>query len=280
MTKLLTKVARGVAFGDVSNIGVRNILTEISKRNFDKIDDTYIRDMEAFFGNKCPYTGKDLTILKQQNKIATDHIVPQNRDMCGLNVPGNLILVDKDANHKKGQMTVEDFLLNDNEFFAGVPIEERKHRLAKIKEFQAKYNYDPDYIKGIISKILNDIYSKIREQQEKWIDEINGMLPNSKKVFEPDQSVKIGSIVQHEFFDVLMNGKVSKDEILRLQDPKYSNETFGITTFPVLSKTKIFAKGARTYSKPITIFGESYYVCNDWHEKSRDKVIEYINRYY
>jgi hypothetical protein len=77
-----------------------------------------------------------------------------------------------------------------------------------------------------------------------------------------------------------MNGKVSKDEILRLQDPKYSNETFGITTFPVLSKTKIFAKGARTYSKPITIFGESYYVCNDWHEKSRDKVIEYINRYY
>lgn len=280
MSKSITKVARGVAFGDVSNVGIRNILTEISKRNFDKIDEKYIRDMKTFFDNKCPYTGKDLTLLKNTGKLATDHIVPQNREHCGLNVPGNLILVDKDANSKKGSKTAEDFLINDNEFFNGVSLEERKKRLEKIKTFQDKYKYNPDELKALVSPMLEDIYSKIREQQEKWIEEINEILPTTKRIFVPDTNVKIGHIVQHEFYDILMNGKVDKEEIERLQSPEYSKKTFGITTFPVLSKTLIREKKLRTYVTPITVHGKKYFVCNDWHEKSRDRLVDYINRYY
>ena len=47
--KLLTKVASGVAFGDVSNYAVRNILTELSKIMSGKFTEQEMEDtMEAF----------------------------------------------------------------------------------------------------------------------------------------------------------------------------------------------------------------------------------------
>lgn len=44
----ITKVAKGIAYGDVSNIAIRNILTEISKQLFDKIDEAYFEEMRNF----------------------------------------------------------------------------------------------------------------------------------------------------------------------------------------------------------------------------------------
>lgn len=284
MSKSITKVARGVAFGDVANSAIRNILTEISKRYYNPIDENYINEMRAFFNNKCPYTGADLSDLEKQERLATDHIIPQNWRDCGLNVPGNLILCDKDANKIKHMLSLEDFLLRDvKKFFTNVPASVRKSRYDKIKDFQKKYNYDGDKVKKLISHDLQQIYSQIIKQQEGYIDEIVSVLNESNDKgyeFIPDVNRKIGDIVRHEFFDLLMSGKVPKEEIERLQLPEYSNQIFGITTFPVLSKTKIYAKGERSYTKPILIYGEEYYVCNDWHEKSRDRLIDYINKYY
>ena len=55
---LLTKVATGVAFGDVSNQAIRNILTEISKSIGGKFTDQDMKDTLDYFDWKCPYTGK------------------------------------------------------------------------------------------------------------------------------------------------------------------------------------------------------------------------------
>ena len=41
MGKKITKVAKGIAYGDVSNISIRNILTVISRQMFNKITDKY-----------------------------------------------------------------------------------------------------------------------------------------------------------------------------------------------------------------------------------------------
>jgi hypothetical protein len=56
----LTKVAKGIAYGDVSNIAVRNILTEISKSINGNFTEQEMYDTLDFFDWKCPYTGKDL----------------------------------------------------------------------------------------------------------------------------------------------------------------------------------------------------------------------------
>ena len=61
---LLTKVAKGVAFGDVSNQAVRNILTELSKTIYGGITEQEMEDTMAFFDWKCPYTGRPLPLTK------------------------------------------------------------------------------------------------------------------------------------------------------------------------------------------------------------------------
>ena len=281
----LTKVARGVAFGDVSNNAVRNILTEVSKRLFEKIDDKYMEDMRNFFDNKCPYTGEDLSELEKNKNIATDHIVPQNQEYCGLNVPGNLILVDKEANGKKSGLSIEEFMLGDNEYMNKFSYDVRKARYDKIMDFQKKYGYNPEKIKEKVSPLLANIYFEVRAKQIQYIDEIDSVIRsitniNIDYIFIPEVNRKIGDIVRHEFFDILENGQVSKNEVLKLQDLTYSKSIFGLS-FPVLSKNKIFTTDGkcRSYSSPIIIFGEEYYVCNDWHNKSMDKLVDYINKF-
>ena len=94
----LSKAAKGVAFGDVSNAAIRNILTEISKIFYNDFTQADMEEtMDKYFGWCCPYTGKYLKdeYDKRTGNYATDHIYPQNKEWCGLNVKGNLVLVDK-----------------------------------------------------------------------------------------------------------------------------------------------------------------------------------------
>ena len=173
--KLLTKVAKGVAFGDVSNQAVRNILTELSKTIYGGITEQEMEDtMEIGFGWKCPYTGRDLKAsgLAKDGTYATDHIYPQNRDWCGLNVKGNLVIVDKKANNAKGAMDVDTFMKTDSEFWddLGIDLPTRLKRLQLIKDFQKDCGYDPDKICSEVSSLLKAHYDHIRDEQEKCIE--------------------------------------------------------------------------------------------------------------
>ncbi len=171
---LLTKVARGIAFGDVSNASVRNILTEISKRVYGGITEQELHDTMDFFDWKCPYTGKDLKAAVKQGLggHATDHIDPQNRECCGLNVKGNLVIVDKAANSEKGNKTVEEFFGNKNsKVLAGVDAQTREARLKKIREFQKICGYDPIELKKTLSPLLKQYYDNVRAEQEKRIED-------------------------------------------------------------------------------------------------------------
>ena len=163
-----THVARGTTYGDVSNQAVRNILSEISKEIFGKFSDEKMKETMEYFDWCCPYTGEYLKDKydKKTGDYATDHIYPQNRIWCGLNVLGNLVLVDKEANRAKGDQSVEDFLLNDTKVLGCLDDATRNERLQKIKDFQNKYGYDPCKIKATISGLLQDRYQIIRNNQE------------------------------------------------------------------------------------------------------------------
>ena len=172
--KLLTKVAKGLAFGDVSNPAVRNILTELSKELYGGITEQEMEDtMEHEFGWECPYTGRYLkdSVLAKDGTYATDHIYPQNKYDCGLNVKGNLVIVDKSANSAKGKMDVKTFMETDSEFWddLGVDKPTRMARLKKIQDFQAKYGYDPEKIRTVVQPLMQAHYDAVKAEQEKII---------------------------------------------------------------------------------------------------------------
>lgn len=168
---ILTKVAKGVAYGDVSNQAVRNILTEISKRISGTFTEQEMYDTLDYFDWKCPYTGRDLkkSIADKDGSYTTDHIYPQNKDGCGLNVMGNLVFVDKKANNAKKGLDAETFLLTDTKVLGGLDMKTRQARLQKIKDFQKDCKYDPERIRCIVSKMMNDHYDRVRKEQEACI---------------------------------------------------------------------------------------------------------------
>lgn len=169
---LLTKVAKGVAYGDVSNVAVRNILTEISNKVYGKFTEQEMIDTLDYFDWKCPYTGKDLkyAIENGTGEYATDHIYPQNKEYCGLNVKGNLVIVDKAANTEKGRKSVKEFLFDEkSNVLKGVDKETREARLRKIENFQKACGYDPEDMRKKLIPLLEKRYAEIREEQEKSI---------------------------------------------------------------------------------------------------------------
>ena len=177
---LLTKVAKGVAFGDVSNQSVRNILTELSKSLYGGITEIEMEDTMVFFNWECPYTGMPLKkeIENKTGNYATDHIYPQNREGCGLNVKGNLIIVSKEANKAKRGLSLKEFMENDSDFWTKLGIDKptRMARLKKIEDFQKKCGYDPDKIRREIAPLLDVYYAHIRDEQEKCIKNLLGVL--------------------------------------------------------------------------------------------------------
>jgi hypothetical protein len=167
----LTKVARGVAYGDVSNNAVRNILTEVSKALYESFTEDDMVETMKYFNWCCPYTGRYLKddYDSKNGNYATDHIYPQNRVWCGLNVVGNLVLVDKKANSKKRDQSVDDFLLHDTEALGDLDEKIRMERLQKIKKFQEEKKYDPERIKTTISNLMKKRYDEVRKEQETYI---------------------------------------------------------------------------------------------------------------
>lgn len=195
---LLTKVAKGVAFGDTSNSAVRNILTEISKEIYGQVTNKQMHETMDFFDWRCPYTGIDLKPLIDTDSggYAADHIYPQNQDWCGLNVQGNLILVDNAANEAKRGLDVETFLFTDTKVLKDLDAigKTRQERLDKIKAFQAKFCYDPELIRKIVRPIMEERYKVVREEQKACINNIletlekEGIRPLITKT--PDKSKK------------------------------------------------------------------------------------------
>lgn len=176
-SSLLSKAAKGIQLGDVSNTAVRNILTLLSVEIAGKVTQDDIREAEEFFDWKCPYTGKDLKDIlcdtaQNHASVQLDHLVPINKEYCGLNIKGNLVWVDRAANSAKGSKSVDEFLLTDTKVLGDLDINERKARLDKIHAFQKKCGYDPKHIKDVISPLLKKFYEDIQIRQTSFAEEL------------------------------------------------------------------------------------------------------------
>lgn len=176
----LSKAAKGLTHSDVSNAAIRSILAYISIEKYGRFTENDMIETLDFFEWRCPYTGIDLRekIINKTGGYATDHIIPQNMTYCGLNIKGNLIIVDKTANNIKGKKTAKEFLLDDSlPFWSGTPRGIRQSRLNRIHEFQSACGYRPEAIRQAICPLLQQIYSDVQDEQRRKIKMVLHLMP-------------------------------------------------------------------------------------------------------
>ncbi len=148
----------GYEYADAQNISVRVLLNQFSK-NFEYFDKNCYEKTLKYFDNKCPYTGEEITT----SNCEKDHIVPMNRECCGLHVYGNVLIVAKSANKRKGAKNLEEFLENEPE------------RLAKIQKFINNSGY-----KEIHEKYNN----QLKLHSEELYKNVGALVKNSCEYFD------------------------------------------------------------------------------------------------
>lgn len=152
---------------------------------------------------------------------------------------------------------------------------------SKIKQ---KYISIYDQYLNLIAP-LNDKQSDITDINiniEYWFNEKTNMknISNNNKqktITAPDLSIhnysslKIGQIVKNYLIPTLQSNQISAAEIKKLLDADYSKQVFDIN-YPLLSKERIVKDYPRYYVNSILIDDITYYVCQEWYEKSRKKL--------
>ena len=123
----------------VANSAVRAVLVGVSndlvKRGLVTVPP---QSVLAFFGNRCAYTGADLTGAK----VEYDHAVPQNRTGGGLHLPGNLVPCTPQANSEKGGQHYHAYLANSTQpEVSRLGAAERAVLLARIEEWRRLTGY-------------------------------------------------------------------------------------------------------------------------------------------
>ncbi len=284
-----TKAANGIRTADVANSSIRNILTELSESISGKVTNDDLWDSLSFFGGKCPYTGEDMLSRIENNEggYALDHIVPINREFCGLNVKGNLVIVDKTANGKKGSKEIEDFLMNDESIDADEKT--RKERIKRIRDYQKKCGYDPDAMKIVLQPRLREIYSEIQEQQKRYVDDIKNELINTLDLdlqletkqndYKEYESRKPAEVVKEVLIPLLEKGNATPSEVKKYMTVEESKKDFALAGFSLLIEDPAPEIKKRYYAHPIVIRGKEYYICSQWYKNNIGPVIEWIKKH-
>ena len=142
----------GYEYGDAQNMAIRCFLNQFSK-NFNYFDKNYELKTLEYFNYKCPYTGVTLTSAN----MVKDHVIPFNKDCCGLHVYGNVLIVDKKANSDKSSKSIEEYLKNEPE------------RLAKIQKFIKVTGYKEIHEKyqQYLCETCNELYDEIGDTIKK-----------------------------------------------------------------------------------------------------------------
>lgn len=89
--------------------------------------------------------------------------------------------------------------------------------------------------------------------------------------------MKIGVIVRTVLRKLLEEGKVPPEEIAKMQTKEYSRDTFHIDhpLLLVVSATNGTTQ-KKYYAPPLSIYGDTYFLCNDWFEGSANNDRPYL----
>lgn len=85
---------------------------------------------------------------------------------------------------------------------------------------------------------------------------------------------KIGKYVRRKVGELVLAGKLHKDQISLLKDLDYSKRTFNLR-LPFLSEKRDLNR-SRYYKIPIMVENKEYYLTNDWFRKNSAPFEEWL----
>lgn len=164
----MAKTIRRTHAADAANTFVRCMLSDISDMlggcSAEKIEQTV-----RYFDYKCPYTGQNIRAEYEKNECVFDHLIPHNRESCGLNLYGNIMVTTDKVNTAKGAEDFKDFIrkhTNGTE-------EEKEQRIKKIEQFQQESGYSQkvkviDEMQALCKEQYDFIQERLKDLQSKY----------------------------------------------------------------------------------------------------------------
>ena len=94
----------------------------------------------------------------------------------------------------------------------------------------------------------------------------------------------VGDLAYQMFSRLLLEHKLTEEEIERLKTKDYSRNTFKKVVYPVLAMSRDANRGDsktfRYYKKPVVVDGVEYYISSQWFDDSREDLITYFKQLY
>lgn len=94
-------------------------------------------------------------------------------------------------------------------------------------------------------------------------------------------SVTCGELAYAMFKSLLLENKISNNDIALLMSKEYTRTTFTHVNYPVLALSRDANRGDsrtyRYYKTPVTNNGINYYISSQWFDESREDLIKYFN---
>lgn len=122
--------------GDVANLMVRCLLSDASELLGGWTDGDLKRTL-SYFDFRCAYTGA----AYDPATFVWDHLIPHNKEACGLHVYGNLVPATRAANSAKAAKDFRVFLREPHACLEGLTAEERETRIRRLEDFRLTTGY-------------------------------------------------------------------------------------------------------------------------------------------
>lgn len=144
---------RGNAIGNVQNLLVRNILSNLGDESFTAED---WQRVIGEFANTCAYCGAG-------GKLVMDHVIAINRQALGEHRLGNLVPACQKCNADKASQDYRSFLAHD------------PARLAAIEAHMAKYGYTPIGEDEMLRQTIEAAHLEVRQTAARYVKLINSL---------------------------------------------------------------------------------------------------------
>ncbi|GAA4020378.1 hypothetical protein GCM10022408_38000 [Hymenobacter fastidiosus] len=307
-------MANQVTPGVVANTLVRYILTQAGLAAGGltaKGSNNQWQTTLAAFGNKCAYTGADLTGAP----IEKEHAIAMNRAGGGLHVYGNVIPATPKANAEKSGLRYDAFLRSKGEKFSSIAHltdKDREDAIGRIEEFMRNARpdgmldphpellafYKAQYEKAkelcaTAAQELEVLLQKLNVADVPNPDETDDAMPDLpsteqfeleerntdnlpeayRKIQECGSEMKVGAYARAVFEQLFADGRIAAF----LPNLTYREDSFYAfrLSFPALI-TQRHLDPLRYYATPYKHDGTDYYLCSQWFERNRDDLDSWL----
>ena len=156
-----------------------------------------------------------------------------------------------------------DKLNNDNDLFM------RSMNLAKVAEEKLPVAMKPVALQGKSKP------NKKRNTGSFSTKKSGNVTINTASRSSVYEQTKPGMLAQTALRKVLESGNVLQSEIDKLLDKEYCAIIFGLS-YALLSQNR---DTKQYYSDPVIINGKEYFICNDWRERHKERLIEWLDKH-